>query len=102
MSNKIKLLLFSIFIIIFICIIRFSNFSVNENFYTIPAPTLAIARIQSLLDDGYNKMNTHRFNYIDNQNKLDIINNRVNVLLSKINKTFTNNTTPDTTTMKFY
>ena len=54
------------------------------------------------LDKAYNFMNNIRFTKLDNQNKLDKLNTRVNTLLTKLNTKNVAYTTPDTNPMVFY
>jgi len=54
------------------------------------------------LDKAYNFMNNIRFTKLDNQNKLDKLNTRVNTLLTKLNTKNVAYATPDTNPMVFY
>ena len=73
--------------------------------YSTPTPTptgLNTKEIKLELNDGYNKMNEHRFKKLDRQDKINKLNTKINKLLTKIYTSYDNNITPDTNTMKFY
>ncbi len=104
-----------IFIILFIYILNIIKNDFCEKFDTtttaiiLPTPTptptqtgLNTKEIKLELNDGYNKMNEHRFKKLDRQEKINKLNTKINKLLIKIYTSYDNNITPDTNTMKFY
>ena len=60
--------------------------------------------LSNSLNEGYNKINTSRFNTIDNQIRLDNIASRVNKLLDTIQSTYNvvNNQTSQKNPITFY
>jgi len=58
---------------------------------TSPPPTTLVnilPDISSVINSGYNKLNTNRFEALDNQIRLDNLNVRVNKLVENIQKEF--------------
>ena len=96
--NKFILLGILIIIIIILAVMKFNRRYqryVVENFNppttTSPPPTTLVnilPDISSVINSGYNKLNTNRFEALDNQIRLDNLNTRVNKLVENIQKVF--------------
>ncbi len=99
--TTLNLVLLCLFIILFIYILNIIKNDFCEKFDT-TIPQLDTTEIKLQINDGYNKMNEHRFKKLDRQDKINKLNTKINKLLTKIYTSYDNNITPDTNTMKFY
>ena len=110
-NRNIILTILAFCIVVFLCYVLHSNSYNYEKFDTLttsstttqaptttqPTPTSNLfnltpyntqylSNIKNQLNDGYSMMNNNRYSLMDNQNKLDTLNTRVNKLLDNINK----------------
>ena len=104
--NIIKLII--ILAIIIIAGLWYNNRTSNERFTTpnttIPNTTIAniLPPIATEINNGYNNLNDKRFATLDNQMRLDKLNDRVNKLLENIQQSFKLVDKPTANPMTFY
>lgn len=74
-------IIFITFIIILICCLYMLLYKNNEKFYNVNNKDTILL---SSINNGYNMLNQKRFNIIDNQMRLDNINQRINKILTQL------------------